>query len=423
MMNDTTGPHGWGRGAVVAGWALAIIYFMQSWMTITLPRTEKTLPLREALRNWHVLVGCILFALVIYRLWQWWQHERGMAPVNGLRPGLFNWTRTLALTNYLLLSTLPIFGFLFAWGGGTMVSMGPLFKLPALLPESYALWQFAGYFHSGAGFMMLLLNAATLLTAGYAWLRYGKGLISAFPPGFGVQALLSMTTTSWALATFKSNDPGLAAVARFLGIVILVALIGWWLQRRRAATLRAAEPRNKMQWVAAGAALTIIALGSFGPYAMFRATPWPMGEVIAGPPGVTSHSAPLVRVTAWEPTEFDRTVGMETYKWCGFCHTYDKNGKTKMGPSLYGIFGQRVASVPNFHFSPALAAKRNDGLKWTDETLSLYLENPDGFVPGTSMIISSGPVKDVRVRRAVINFLKRDTMPGAIDVVAAPPGQ
>jgi hypothetical protein len=39
------------------------------------------------------------------------------------------------------------------------------------------------------------------------------------------------------------------------------------------------------------------------------------------------------------------------------------------------------------------------------------------------MIISSGPVSDPRVRRAVINLLKRDTMPGAIDVVPAPPGQ
>ncbi len=422
-MTEGQGASSWGRGAIISGWALAIVYFAQSWLTISLPRTDKTLPLRETLRDWHVLIGCILLALVIYRLWHWWTQERGMAPVNGLRPGLFNWGRTLALTNYLLLLSLPIFGFLFAWGGGTMVGMGPLFSLPALLPESYGLWLFAGYFHSGAGFMMMLLNLATLLTAAYAWLRYGQGLIRAFPPGFGVQSLLALVTTSFALATFKSNDPGPAAVARFLGVVALVWAIGWWLARRRSPAPRAAEPAGKLKWVSAIAALAIVALGSYGPYAMFRVTPWPMGEVVAGPPGATSHSQPLRRVTAWEPTEFDRTVGMETYKWCGFCHTYDKGGKAKAGPNLHAIFGQRAASVPNFHFSPALAAKRNEGLVWTDETLDLYLANPDQFVPGTTMIISSGPVSDPRVRRAVINFLKRDTMPGAIDPVPAPPGQ
>ena len=39
------------------------------------------------------------------------------------------------------------------------------------------------------------------------------------------------------------------------------------------------------------------------------------------------------------------------------------------------------------------------------------------------MVISSGPVTDTKVRRAVINMLKRDTMEGAIDIVAPPEGQ
>lgn len=415
--------NGWTAAARNAGWSIAALYFIQSCMTIALPRTDKTLPLREELRDWHVLIGVILFALVSYRLWLWWRDERGMAPANGLRPGLFNWGRTLTLTNYVLMLSLPVFGFLFAWGGGTLVSFGPLFKLPAILPESYGLWLFAGYFHSGAGFMMMLLNLATLCTAAYAWLRYGKGLFSAFPPGFGAQSLLALVTTSWAVATFKSNDPGPASVARLLGLVAIVWVIGWFLKRRREDIERAPEPVGKLQLVSAVAALGLVGLGSYGPYAMFRVTPWPMGEVIPGPAGVTSHTAPVVRVKSWEPTAFDRTTAIETYKWCGFCHTYTKNGKAKAGPNLYAIFGQRAASVPNFHFSPALAAKRDAGLVWTDETLDKYLADPDRFVPGTSMIISSGPVSDPKVRRAVINMLKRDTMPGAVDTIPAPEGQ
>jgi cytochrome c2 len=77
--------------------------------------------------------------------------------------------------------------------------------------------------------------------------------------------------------------------------------------------------------------------------------------------------------------------------------------------------------VPNFHYSPALAALR--GKKWDDATLDAFLADSDKFAPGTTMIISSGPVVDPKVRRAVINMLKRDTMPGAVDMVAAPEGQ
>lgn len=109
---------GYSSNAVRAGWALALVYFLQSLLTIALPRTEKALPLREELRNWHVLVGVVLLALVVWRLWLWWREERGIEPVGGLRPGLFNWGRTLALGNYLLMVSMPLFGALFAWGGG-----------------------------------------------------------------------------------------------------------------------------------------------------------------------------------------------------------------------------------------------------------------------------------------------------------------
>jgi cytochrome c2 len=303
------------------------------------------------------------------------------------------------------------------------VSLAGWITLPPLMGESYRVWMFSGYFHSGVGFMMLILAVAALLTTAYAWLRYGKGLLTIFPPGFGVQALLSMATSSWALATFKSNAPGPGAVARYFAVVTVIFAIGWFLKRRRTATPLAPEAPRRLQLASTLGALALVGVGAYGPYATFRVAPWPTGEVIAGPAGVTSHPAPKIRVLAWAETKFEHDVAAQTYKWCGFCHTYTKNGKTKAGPNLYAIFGQRAASVPNFGYSKALAAKRDAGLVWTDETVAQYIAGPDAFVPGTSMIISSGPVTDPKVRRAVVNMLKRDTMSGAVDIIPPPDGQ
>jgi len=178
---------GYRTGSRNLGWAIAILYFLQSCLTIALPRTDKTLTLREDLRHWHMLVGVVLLVLLLGRLYHWWKDERAMAPAEGIRPRLWAWTRTLTLATYLLLLSAPVFGFLFAWSDGVEVRLANWITLPPLMGESYRVWMFSGYFHSAVGFMGLLLYSATLLTAGYGWLRYGKGLLTALPPGFGVQ--------------------------------------------------------------------------------------------------------------------------------------------------------------------------------------------------------------------------------------------
>lgn len=423
-MRVTAGGGGeYGAGSRWLGWLITAFYFLQSCLTIALPRTAKSLPLRDDLRHWHMLVGVILMLLLIARLVHWWRTERGMLPPEGMRPRLFSWTRALTIATYLLLLSAPIFGFLFAWSDGVEVRLANFITLPPLLGESYGMWLFSGYFHSGAGFMMLVLALAALLTAAYSVVRTGMGAMAIFPPGFGVQVVLTVLTSVWALSTFRSNENGPAAVGVYLLLVAVVALFGKWLARRRARTAVPAQARAKGWLVAALGAAVLVLVGALGPWMTFRVTPWPMGDVIEGPPNVTSHAEPVVRVNAWPETDFERNVAMETYKWCGFCHTYDKGGEPKAGPNLYGIFGQRAASVPNFHYSHALAARREAGMVWDDETLDKFLQDPDKFVPGTTMIISSGPVSDPKVRRAVINMLKRDTMKGAIDEVPVPEGQ
>jgi cytochrome c2/cytochrome b561 len=405
------------------GWLIAIFYSIQSILSTLMPRTDKTLPLREDLRGWHYLVGTILLVLLFMRLRQWWRVDRYQSAPIIIGGGAWVWTRTLALTVYILLFLAPLFGIFNAWADGLTVHMGPFFALPSLVAENYRIWLFAGYFHSGLSFMVLVLNVAVLLTAAYTLLRYNKGLIAAFPTGFGAQVLLSTVVTSYATATFKSPDPGPMAIARFLGICAIVWAVGWAIHRKRVAFTGGVAAGPAVRGISAAGALALVILGAYGPYAMFRVTPWPMGVVAQGPAGATSYAAPVIRVSAWNETAFERETAAKTYKWCGFCHTFTKNGRAKAGPNLHAIFGQGAAGVPNFAYSSALAGKRKAGLVWDDKTLDAFLAAPDQYVPGTSMIISSGPVTDPRVRRAVINMLKRDTMPGAIDVVPAPSGQ
>jgi cytochrome c2/cytochrome b561 len=409
--------------SALLGWLIAGTYFIQSVISVNMPRTDKTLPLREELRGWHYLVGTVLLVLLIVRLRNWWRYDRHARPPADIGSGVWTWGRTLTLTSYILLALAPILGLLFAWSDGLAIHLGPLPALPALMGENYPVWMFTGYFHSGLSFMVLVLNVAALLTAAYALLRYNKGLLAAFPAGYGAQVFVSMAVTAYSLATFKSPDPGPMAVARYLGICGVVWAFAWLIHRKRAAYAGGGTTSKAAPILAGIGALALVSLGAYGPHAMFRVTPWPMGVTVAAPEGVRSHAAPVMRVTAWNETDFERDVANDTYKWCGFCHTFKQGDRTKAGPNLHAIFGQRAASVPGFSFSPALAAKRDAGLVWTDETLDAYLKNPDGYVPGTSMIISSGPVADPKVRRAVINMLKRDTMAGAIDLVDAPEGQ
>ena len=69
---------------------------------------------------------------------------------------------------------------------------------------------------------------------------------------------------------------------------------------------------------------------------------------------------------------------------CSACHsaTEDRN---KIGPSLKGVYGRRIGSLPDFDYSDAMREMGQAGARWDDASLALYLADPRAFVAGNKM--------------------------------------
>ena len=97
--------------------------------------------------------------------------------------------------------------------------------------------------------------------------------------------------------------------------------------------------------------------------------------------------------------------GAEIFRACIACHTLSSDEGNKAGPTLSGIFGRRIATLPGYNFSPAL--KKLD-IVWTPETVSKLFEvGPASYTPGTKMPEQTiGSAED---RKALVDFLAKAT--------------
>lgn len=102
----------------------------------------------------------------------------------------------------------------------------------------------------------------------------------------------------------------------------------------------------------------------------------------------------------WYSADYER--GREAFeRQCASCHTLGKGGSYKNAPSLYGIYGQEIASHPDYNeYSFAF---RRQNLAWDFYTLNPFLRAPDHFIPGN--IMHHDPVSDPQTRADIIYFL------------------
>lgn len=89
---------------------------------------------------------------------------------------------------------------------------------------------------------------------------------------------------------------------------------------------------------------------------------------------------------------------------CAACHRFRAGEGTLIGPNLHGVFGRPAGAVAGFEYSPALL---QSGLVWTPRSLEAWLEDPAGFVAGTTMPFTG--YRSATDRRDLIAYLLQVT--------------
>ena len=118
----------------------------------------------------------------------------------------------------------------------------------------------------------------------------------------------------------------------------------------------------------------------------------PIGNVVMGAP-----EDPLAA--------FAGDPGAEVFRACVACHTLSANDGVRAGPTLAGIFGRKIATLPGYNFSDAL--KKLD-IVWTPETVAKLFEvGPMTYTPGTKM--PEQRIGSAEDRTALMKFLEKAT--------------
>ena len=77
----------------------------------------------------------------------------------------------------------------------------------------------------------------------------------------------------------------------------------------------------------------------------------------------------------------------------------------RAGPTLAGIFGRRIATLPGYNFSDAL---KHLNIVWTPDTVAKLFEvGPMIYTPGTKM--PEQKIGSAEDREALVQFLERAT--------------
>jgi cytochrome c len=155
-------------------------------------------------------------------------------------------------------------------------------------------------------------------------------------------------------------------------------------------------------WVLAAG---IVALGTSivtGEY-FHSERPEEMGYEVQGVEAEGGEAAVAEKPFAFYMSQGDAAKGADVFKKCAACHNADKGGANALGPNLYGVVGDPVATGRGgFPFTDALKGK---GGTWNFDNLSEWLKSPKAYAPGTKMTFAG--LSNPQDRANVIAYLNQ----------------
>jgi len=104
------------------------------------------------------------------------------------------------------------------------------------------------------------------------------------------------------------------------------------------------------------------------------------------------------------PDEATLKLGQRSFMLCISCHSTEENGKNKIGPNLWGVFGRKAGAKADFKFSDAM---QKSNVTWSEATMDEWIANPMKFIPGSRMAFRG--VDKEENRKALIAYLKQQT--------------
>jgi len=99
--------------------------------------------------------------------------------------------------------------------------------------------------------------------------------------------------------------------------------------------------------------------------------------------------------------------GAEVFRACVACHTLSPDGGQRAGPTLHGVIGRRIGSLPGYAYSSGFA---DHDIIWSKETIGRLFElGPAAYTPGTKM--PEQRVTSSEDRAALVEFLESASRP------------